>query len=134
LKARLPFADISKIEDDPSVDKIGDLYTVDMLVQYVQSKLEAAGGVVCFARPRPGLAIAGARAGRARSAKGGWPAGGDARLRAGRRRGALGLLESILGRVLFAMRWIWIDKFLDFRSGQFARAIKNLTLAEEHLH
>jgi acyl carrier protein len=42
LKARLPFADISKIEGDPSVDKIGDLYTVDMLVQYVRSKLEAA--------------------------------------------------------------------------------------------
>ena len=42
LKARLPFADISKIEDDPSVDKIGDLYTVDMLVQYVRSKLAAA--------------------------------------------------------------------------------------------
>ena len=37
-------------------------------------------------------------------------------------------------RVLHAMRWIWIDKFLEFRSGQFARAIKNLTLAEEHLH
>jgi 3-hydroxyacyl-[acyl-carrier-protein] dehydratase len=32
------------------------------------------------------------------------------------------------------MRWIWIDKFLEFRSGKFARAIKNLTLAEEHLH
>ena len=42
LKSRLPFADLSKIEDDPSVDKIGDLYTVDMLVQYVQSKLAAA--------------------------------------------------------------------------------------------
>src|SRR5215469_4757856 len=42
LKARLPFADITKIEQDPSVDKIGDLYTVDMLVQYVRSKLEAA--------------------------------------------------------------------------------------------
>ena len=28
------------------------------------------------------------------------------------------------------MRWIWIDKVLEFRSGQFARAIKNLTLAE----
>ena len=41
LKARLPFADVSKIEDDPAVDKIGDLYTVDMLVQYVQSKLAA---------------------------------------------------------------------------------------------
>ena len=32
------------------------------------------------------------------------------------------------------MRWIWIDKFLEFRSGEFARSIKNLTLAEEHLH
>jgi len=42
LKARLPFADITKIEENPSVDKIGDLYTVDMLVQYVQSKLAAA--------------------------------------------------------------------------------------------
>jgi len=42
LKARLPFADITKIEQDPSVEKIGDLYTVDMLVQYVQSKLAAA--------------------------------------------------------------------------------------------
>jgi acyl carrier protein len=41
LKARLPFADVSKIEHDPAVDKIGDLYTVDMLVQYVQSKLAA---------------------------------------------------------------------------------------------
>ena len=28
------------------------------------------------------------------------------------------------------MRWTWIDKFLESRSGQFARAIKNLTLAE----
>ena len=33
-----------------------------------------------------------------------------------------------------SMRWIWIDKFLEFRSGKFARAVKNLTLAEEHLH
>ncbi len=32
------------------------------------------------------------------------------------------------------MRWIWIDKFLEFRSGEFARSVKNLTLAEEHLH
>jgi 3-hydroxyacyl-[acyl-carrier-protein] dehydratase len=32
------------------------------------------------------------------------------------------------------MRWIWIDKFTEFRSGEYARAIKNLTLAEEHLH
>ena len=32
------------------------------------------------------------------------------------------------------MRWIWIDKFLEFESGTRAVAIKNLTLAEEHLH
>ena len=32
------------------------------------------------------------------------------------------------------MRWIWIDAFTDFESGRRARAIKNVTLAEEHLH
>lgn len=41
LKARLPFADLSKFEADPDVEKLADLYTVDMLVQYVQSKLSA---------------------------------------------------------------------------------------------
>ncbi|MBN2272411.1 MAG: beta-hydroxyacyl-ACP dehydratase [Sedimentisphaerales bacterium] len=32
------------------------------------------------------------------------------------------------------MRWIWIDKFVEFKSGQSAAAVKNVTLAEEHLH
>jgi 3-hydroxyacyl-[acyl-carrier-protein] dehydratase len=32
------------------------------------------------------------------------------------------------------MRWIWIDKFVEFKSGKSAVAIKNVTLAEEHLH
>ena len=32
------------------------------------------------------------------------------------------------------MRWIWIDKFLEFESGKRAVALKNVTLAEEHLH
>ena len=32
------------------------------------------------------------------------------------------------------MRWIWIDRFLEFHSGKRARAIKNVTLAEEYLH
>ena len=32
------------------------------------------------------------------------------------------------------MRWIWIDKFVEFDSGQRAVATKNVTLAEEHLH
>jgi 3-hydroxyacyl-[acyl-carrier-protein] dehydratase len=29
------------------------------------------------------------------------------------------------------MRWIWIDRFLEFNSGQSARAVKNLSLAED---
>ena len=32
------------------------------------------------------------------------------------------------------MRWWWIDKFVEFESGKRAVAIKNLSLAEEHLH
>ena len=32
------------------------------------------------------------------------------------------------------MRWIWIDKFIEFDSGHRAVAVKNVTLAEEHLH
>jgi 3-hydroxyacyl-[acyl-carrier-protein] dehydratase len=32
------------------------------------------------------------------------------------------------------MRWIWIDKFEKFEPGVGAVAIKNVSLAEEHLH
>jgi 3-hydroxyacyl-[acyl-carrier-protein] dehydratase len=32
------------------------------------------------------------------------------------------------------MRWIWIDKFVEFTPKLSATAIKNVTLAEEHLH
>jgi 3-hydroxyacyl-[acyl-carrier-protein] dehydratase len=32
------------------------------------------------------------------------------------------------------MRWIWIDRFIEFESGRRARAIKNVSLAEDHLH
>lgn len=32
------------------------------------------------------------------------------------------------------MRWIWIDAFTEFESGRRAVAIKNISLAEEHLH
>ena len=32
------------------------------------------------------------------------------------------------------MRWIWIDKFLEFNPGKNAVALKNVTLAEEHVH
>ena len=32
------------------------------------------------------------------------------------------------------MRWIWIDRFIEFVPSQRAVAVKNVSLAEEHLH
>ena len=32
------------------------------------------------------------------------------------------------------MRWYWIDRFLEFESGRRAKAVKAVSLAEEHLH
>jgi len=32
------------------------------------------------------------------------------------------------------MRWYWIDRFLEFESGRYARAVKNVSLAEDYLH
>jgi 3-hydroxyacyl-[acyl-carrier-protein] dehydratase len=32
------------------------------------------------------------------------------------------------------MRWFWIDRFTRFESGRSAAAVKNISLAEEHLH
>ena len=32
------------------------------------------------------------------------------------------------------MRWFWIDRFIEFESGKHCTAVKNVTLAEEHLH
>jgi 3-hydroxyacyl-[acyl-carrier-protein] dehydratase len=32
------------------------------------------------------------------------------------------------------MRWYWIDRFVEFESGRYAKAIKNISLAEDHLH
>lgn len=32
------------------------------------------------------------------------------------------------------MRWYWVDKFIEFNSGVSAKAVKNVSLAEEHLH
>ena len=30
------------------------------------------------------------------------------------------------------MRWIWIDRFVEFEPGKSATAVKNLTAAEDH--
>ncbi|MBP8303582.1 MAG: beta-hydroxyacyl-ACP dehydratase [Phycisphaerae bacterium] len=32
------------------------------------------------------------------------------------------------------MRWIWIDRFVDFQPGRCATAVKNVSLSEEHVH
>ncbi|MFZ5829594.1 MAG: 3-hydroxyacyl-ACP dehydratase FabZ family protein [Planctomycetota bacterium] len=32
------------------------------------------------------------------------------------------------------MRWYWIDRFIEFHSGRYAKAVKNVSLAEEYLH
>ena len=32
------------------------------------------------------------------------------------------------------MRWIWIDRFVEFEPGKRAVAVKNVSLAEEHVH
>ena len=32
------------------------------------------------------------------------------------------------------MRWVWIDRFEEFDSGRRAVAVKNVSLAEDHLH
>ena len=32
------------------------------------------------------------------------------------------------------MRWIWIDRFVEFKTRERAVALKNVSLAEEHLH
>ena len=32
------------------------------------------------------------------------------------------------------MRWYWIDRFIEFESGKRAKSVKNVSLAEEHLH
>ncbi len=39
LKEKLPFADVEKFASDPKVENIGDLFTVQMVVNYLGQKL-----------------------------------------------------------------------------------------------
>ena len=39
MKSKMPFADFSQFEADPDINKVWDLFTVDTLVKFVQSKL-----------------------------------------------------------------------------------------------
>jgi 3-hydroxyacyl-[acyl-carrier-protein] dehydratase len=33
-----------------------------------------------------------------------------------------------------SMRWFWVDRFTEFESGRRATGVKNISLAEEHMH
>src|SRR3989440_11698219 len=39
LKARMPFADLSRFEQNPDFEGLRDLFTVDLISRYIQSKL-----------------------------------------------------------------------------------------------
>ena len=43
LKERMPHADFSNFEHDPDINKIGVLFKVETIVNYVEAKLGAAG-------------------------------------------------------------------------------------------
>lgn len=39
LRTRMPFADLSKFEQNPELTGISDLFTVEMITKYIQGKL-----------------------------------------------------------------------------------------------
>jgi acyl carrier protein len=43
LQQRMPYADMSEFKKDPRLEKMEDLFTVDLIVKYLQSKLGTAG-------------------------------------------------------------------------------------------
>ncbi len=42
LKTRMPHTDVTEFENDPDINKIADLFTVDAVVTFVETKLNAA--------------------------------------------------------------------------------------------
>jgi acyl carrier protein len=42
LQERLPFADLAAFREDPRITRVGEIFTVGLLVNYVQTKLAAA--------------------------------------------------------------------------------------------
>lgn len=44
IQQKLPHVDLSKFSQDPQVSKIGDIFTVEALVRFVQNKLAAKTG------------------------------------------------------------------------------------------
>jgi hypothetical protein len=42
LRDKVPHTDLSAFESDPDINKLGDLFTVGAIVNYVETKLAAA--------------------------------------------------------------------------------------------
>ena len=42
LREKIPHIDLSSFENDPDINKIGDLFTVGAIINYVDSKINAA--------------------------------------------------------------------------------------------
>jgi acyl carrier protein len=40
LHTKMPYADLTAIENDPTFNHLGDLFTVDLITRYIQTKLE----------------------------------------------------------------------------------------------
>jgi len=41
LKAKMPYTDLAAFENDPDINKLGDLFTVKTIVNYVDAKLKS---------------------------------------------------------------------------------------------
>jgi len=42
LRDKMPHTDLSSFENDPDINKLGDLFTVNAIINYVEGKLDAA--------------------------------------------------------------------------------------------
>ena len=42
LKAKMPHTDLSEFQEDPDINKLADLFTVDAIINFVEGKLNAA--------------------------------------------------------------------------------------------
>jgi len=42
LREKMPHTDLSDFEEDPDINKMGDLFTVNAIINYVENKLNAA--------------------------------------------------------------------------------------------
>jgi acyl carrier protein len=42
LREKMPHTDLSGFEDDPDINRMGDLFTVNAIINYIEGKLKAA--------------------------------------------------------------------------------------------